>query len=212
MKLLVSIVPLLFSSLVTCASGFATPYAAGRAASCRSAYQLVAEVEGGDELLAKSSLPGSRMKNLGEVKGMTSKDGQVCKFWMTAVGEGALIKEYRARILKDASKKANFPGFRKGQVPPYAQPQITTFAIQEALIKSVESAVAAYGLKALPGSDGEVQILEDVQEMCKGYQVGDNLPFTATLKCAFGSAQSASSVTVPVVESFVDAQVESVES
>jgi len=113
MKLLVSIVPLLFSSLVTCASGFATPYAAGRAASCRSAYQLVAEVEGGDELLAKSSLPGSRMKNLGEVKGMTSKDGQVCKFWMTAVGEGALIKEYRARILKDASKKANFPGFRK---------------------------------------------------------------------------------------------------
>jgi hypothetical protein len=86
-------------------------------------------------------------------------------------------------------------------------PQITGFAIQEALIKSVEATVAAYGLKSLAGSDGEVQILEDLQQMCKGYNAGDSLPFTATLDCAFGNAQVA---TVPVIDSVIDVEVEQV--
>jgi len=77
--------------------------------------------------------------------------------------------------------------FAKGQVPPYAQPQITQFAIQDSIIRTVESAVDAYGLKSLSGSDGEVTVHEDVSEMSKGYKAGDSisLPFTATLNCAF---------------------------
>ena len=69
----------------------------------------------------------------------------------------------------------------------------------------MEATVAAFGLKSLPGSDGEVQILEDVQQMCKGYNAGDSLPFTATLKCAFGNAQV---VTVPAIDSVMDVEVE----
>ena len=42
-----------------------------------------------------------------------SHDGPVYQFWMTAEVDGALIKELRTQILKDASRKANFPGFRK---------------------------------------------------------------------------------------------------
>jgi hypothetical protein len=34
-------------------------------------------------------------------------------FWMTTSADGKLIQEIRQTILKDASKKANFPGFRK---------------------------------------------------------------------------------------------------
>ncbi len=71
---------------------------------------------------------------------------------------------------------------QKGQIPPYAQPQITAFAVQEALIRTVESAVESFGLKSLPGSDGEVTINEEVKDMCQGYKVGDSLQFTATLK------------------------------
>ena len=57
--------------------------------------------------------------------------------------------------------------------------------MQESLLKTIEAVVAAYGLKALPGSDGEVTVLEKVQDMCKTYKNGDSLEFTATVNCAF---------------------------
>lgn len=93
-------------------------------------------------------------------------------------------------------------------MPPYAMPQITGFAIQEALVKSVESTLANFGLASLPGSDGQVTVLEEVQAMSKGYKLGDNLKFTATLKCAFVNAKIASAVTPPVVDAIVDVEVE----
>ena len=59
---------------------------------------------------------------------------------------------------------------------------MTNFAVQEALIKTMEAAVGAFGLKSLPGSDGSAEVMEDVTEMCKGYKVGTPLQFTATFK------------------------------
>ncbi|CAB9507796.1 expressed unknown protein [Seminavis robusta] len=140
--------------------------------------ELKPEPEGGEELTALSSMEGSRMKNLGENSKLKSDEGAVYDFWLLSVAEAGLIKEIRTQILKDAAKKANFPGFRKGQIPPYAQPQITTFAVQEAVIKTVEAGVEAYGLKALPGSDGEIEVQEDVADMAKGWKNGESLTFT----------------------------------
>ncbi len=91
-----------------------------------------------------------------------------------------MIAEYRKQVEKDASRNANFPGFRKGQIPPYARPQLTMFALQEGLIKTCEAAVSAYGLKALPGSDGSVEVHEDIKDISAGYKVGDSVQFTAT--------------------------------
>lgn len=97
--------------------------------------ELVAEPEGGTELTpTSSSLPGSRMKDMGPVEG---EDG-VHSFWLSATAEGKKIKELRMQTEKEAAKKANFPGFRKGQIPPYAMPRMTMFAIQEAVIKTCE--------------------------------------------------------------------------
>lgn len=97
--------------------------------------ELVAEPEGGTELTpASSSLPGSRMKDMGPVEG---EDG-VHNFWLSATAEGKKIKELRMQTEKEAAKKADFPGFRKGQIPPYAMPRMTMFAIQEAVIKTCE--------------------------------------------------------------------------
>lgn len=73
----------------------------------------------------------------------------------------------------------------KGQVPPYAQPQITQFAVQEAIIKTVEAAVEAYGLQSLPGSEGEVQVHENVSDLAKAYKTGDSIQFTATLNASY---------------------------
>lgn len=73
----------------------------------------------------------------------------------------------------------------KGQVPPYAQPQITQFSVQESIIRTVEATVNSFGLKSLPGSDGEFKVHEDVTELAKGYKIGDSIKFTATMKASY---------------------------
>ena len=131
------------------------------------------------------------MKDLGAVDG--GSDG-VHSFWLSAVARGEKIKELRLKTEKEASKKANFPGFRKGRIPPNAQPKITMFAIQEAVIKTCEQSLEAFGLESLQGSEGEVTVNEDMQKVCKKYKIGDDIPFTATYKGKFDAAvQSAAS-------------------
>lgn len=98
-------------------------------------------------------------------------------------------------------------------------PQMNSFSIQEALIKTIEQTVSAYGLKSLPGSDGEVEVLEKVEDMCKGYKDNTSLPFTATFNCVFDPEKGVSPpsdddgvVDVEVVvEDAEDAAVEAVE-
>jgi len=154
---------------------------------------LEPEPEGGEELIIIDSMPGCRMKNMGEdTEAKSEDDSTVYNFWFTATVDASLIKSNRNTIEKDASKKANFPGFRKGQIPPYAQPQITLFSIQEAIIKTCESAVSAFGLKGLSGEDGDVDVKEDVQELAKGYnykKADTDIEFTATFKGTYDAAK-----------------------
>jgi Bacterial trigger factor protein (TF) len=164
-----------------------------------SVFDLKPEPEGGEVLTPIKTLEGSRMKKMKSVDNIKSDNGnQVYEFWLTAKAEGALIKSIHSEVLKESAKKANFPGFRKGQVPPYAMPQIRGFAVSEAIVRTCQSAVDAYGLKSLSGSDGEVDVREDITEMNKSYKVGDDLYFTGTFKATFDqdvSTSSASSVT-----------------
>lgn len=160
-----------------------------------AAVELVAEPEGGEEISAVKTMPGSRMKKMGEAEGLTGvrevgddadaeEEGPIYKYWLTATVEGSLVKEIHSTVLKESAKKANFPGFRKGQVPPFAMPQIRGFAVQESIIRTCQSAVDAYGLKSVSGSDGEVEVLEDIPEVAKSYKLGDDLQFTATFNAS----------------------------
>eukprot|EP00584_Thalassiosira_punctigera_P002279 CAMPEP_0172535784 /NCGR_PEP_ID=MMETSP1067-20121228/7628_1 /TAXON_ID=265564 ORGANISM="Thalassiosira punctigera, Strain Tpunct2005C2" /NCGR_SAMPLE_ID=MMETSP1067 /ASSEMBLY_ACC=CAM_ASM_000444 /LENGTH=214 /DNA_ID=CAMNT_0013320729 /DNA_START=140 /DNA_END=784 /DNA_ORIENTATION=+ len=147
------------------------------------AAELKPEPEGGEELTKmSSSLPDSRMKNMGP-----DEEEGVYNFWLTAKADGEKIKKLRVQTEKEASKNANFPGFRKGQIPPWAQPQMTRFAVQEAIIKTCEESLEAYGLESLSGSAGEVTVNEDIKDICQGYKSGD-IPFTATYRGKFDSA------------------------
>lgn len=147
------------------------------------AYELKPEPEGGDVIQSiGDSMPGSIMKNMGPADDIKGEDGPVSTYWVSTEADGEMIKKFRIQVEKDASKNANFPGFRKGQIPPYAQPQMTMFAVQEGIIKTCEAAVEAYGLKALSGSEGSVEVHEDVKDICKGYKVGTSVSFTATFK------------------------------
>ena len=84
-----------------------------RASFTLNAVELAPEPEGGEEVTALKSLEGTRVKNMGEVEGITNDDGTVYNFWINGLAQGALIKELNTQVLKDAKKKADFPGFRK---------------------------------------------------------------------------------------------------
>jgi len=56
--------------------------------------------------------------------------------------------------------------------------------VQEAVIKTVQAAVEAFGLKSLPGSDGEIEVQEDVKDMAMGWKDG-SLTFTTTFSAIF---------------------------
>jgi hypothetical protein len=55
------------------------------------------------------------------------------------------------------------------------------FAVQEAIVKTCEGAVSAYGLK----SKGQVEVKEDVKEIADGYKMGDSVEFTAVFQAAY---------------------------
>lgn len=57
---------------------------------------------------------------------------------------------------------------------------------------SGEQSLEAYGLESLTGSEGEVTVYEDMQKVCKGYKLGDDIPFTATYKGKFDKAVQSS--------------------
>lgn len=161
--------------------------------------EMEPEPEGGEEVPSIKTMPGSRMKNMGEATGLTvvreaekdddgSEPAAIYKFWLSATAEGALVKEIHQTVLKDSQRKADFPGFRKGQVPPYAMPQIRGFAVEESIVRTCQSAVDAYGLKSLSGRDGEVNVNEDVSSLAKVYKLGDDVQFTATFNAMYDPA------------------------
>ena len=86
--------------------------AIGACQPLKAAVALEPEPEGGKELTAITSMPGCRIKEMKELSAKSDL-GTPYQFWMTAEVDATLIKEIRTQILKDASKKANFPGFRK---------------------------------------------------------------------------------------------------
>jgi FlaG/FlaF family flagellin (archaellin) len=82
------------------------------------------------------------------------------------------------------------------------------FAVQEAIIKTCEQSLEAYGLESLPGSAGEVTVNEDVKDICKGYKVGTDIPFTATYMGKFDANVHAASATEKAEEdNVVDVEV-----
>lgn len=205
-----------FAPVSTTNSPLATSSALG------AAIELVAEPEGGEEITAVKTMEGSRMKKMGEAEGLTGvrddgeadeEEGTIYKYWLKARVEGPLVQEIHGTVLRESAKKANFPGFRKGQVPPFAMPQIRGFAVEESVIRTCQSAVDAYGLKSVSGSDGQVEILEDMKEVAKSYKLGDDLEFTS-----FFNAYEDPAVQPPPAESaesedgVIDAEAEAVAS
>jgi hypothetical protein len=113
MKLATSLLSLLAVVVQCGAFVVQQPTTVARSTTLAMAYDMTPEAEGGEEMTPNSSLPSCRMKKLEARPDIRSDIGPVSKFWLTAEADGTMIKTYRTQLLKDASKKANFPGFRK---------------------------------------------------------------------------------------------------
>jgi hypothetical protein len=165
--------------------------------------ELAAEPEGGEEV-APLVVGGAakagytiRLKDLGpvadddEAKYLESEDelGRVVhNFWLTAIADGNEIEKIRSDVLKQSAKNANFPGFRKGQIPPYAQPKMTNFALQEVLVTSCQEAITRFGVNEInEGQLGAVTFHENVEELSKKYNIRSfpSVPFTANFRATF---------------------------
>lgn len=81
-----------------------------------NAVELKPEPEGGEEIMALKTMEGSKMKNMGEAEGVKSDDGTAYTFWLSATAQSPLIKKLNTEVMKNAAKKAEFPGFRKVRV------------------------------------------------------------------------------------------------
>ncbi len=71
-----------------------------------------------------------------------------------------------------------------------------------------EASLEAYGLQSLQGSQGEVNVNEDMQEVCKGYKLGNDIPFTATYKGKFDASAQASLEDIAVASAAEDVVVD----
>ena len=64
-----------------------------------------------------------------------------------------------------------------------------------------------FGLKSLKGSDGEVNVHEDVSVLARGWKQGDSIPFTATLNAAYDPEKQNKQSAADGGEGAVDAEV-----
>ena len=70
----------------------------------------------------------------------------------------------------------------------------------------MEAAVEAYGLKALPGSDGEIEVQEDVKDMAMGWK-DETLTFTTTFSAIF-DPEKVSSDSTTTDDDVIDVEIE----
>lgn len=89
-------------------------------------------------------------------------------------------------------------------------PQIRGFAVEESIVRTCQSAVDAYGLKSLSGTDGSVEVLEDIPEVANSYKMGDELQFTATFNAVFDPAVAKASSDTADADGIVDVEAEEV--
>ena len=64
---------------------------------------------------------------------------------------------------------------KKGQIPPWAKPQLKTFCVEDTINNAILDAIESAELTALDGEDKKAEVLEDVKAIIEGYKVGTPL-------------------------------------
>ena len=131
---------------------------------------------------SSSSASSSTVKVM-ESNVLESEDG-VSSYWVRASASSQSVLDIKKKLMIASAKKANFPGFRKGQIPPYAIGRILGFAVREAVQDRMrEVLLEEYNLESVKkeeDAEGDITVLEDMDELIKEYKEGEDVEFTAT--------------------------------
>ena len=143
--------------------------------------EVQADVEAGLEpsgcQQVECTVPDCKLLRIGVVDSADielEQEENVGEFWCRMTVPGEATQSYMSKLMKEAKKNANFPGFRPGQIPPYARPQMVAFAMEEAINTSLLDAIDSAGLKSLSGDDANAQIVEDIKTMSKTFKVKES--------------------------------------
>lgn len=129
--------------------------------------------------VARTGLLGATALEYSVKKGEEVKDGH--KYTFTVTVDGTMSKDSYAVIMKDFKKNAQFPGFRKGTIPPFMLPKVKQFVILDCLEKTLTEAVKSEGLKL--ASDERKPTLDDAQTKTLTSSFKESDGFTYTIDC-----------------------------
>ena len=129
--------------------------------------------------VARTGLLGATALEYSVKKGEEVKDGH--KYTFTVTVDGTMSKDSYAVIMKDFKKNAQFPGFRKGTIPPFMLPKVKQFVILDCLEKTLTEAVKSEGLKL--ASDDRKPTLDDAQTKTLTSSFKESDGFTYTIDC-----------------------------
>ncbi len=88
-----------------------------------------------------------------DMPGMCASNEGVFEYWLQINVPGAATQEVFSKLMKDAKKNAQFPGFRKGVVPPFAMPKLVEFVIEESINVGLRETIMNIGIFPLSGAD-----------------------------------------------------------
>ena len=114
------------------------------------------------------SMPLAQVIRIGERLEIPCGPGEEAyEFWVNVTVPGEKIQSDLRALLAESKKSAMFPGFRKGQVPPFVKQRMVTFAYQEAVNQGINDALKAAGLKVFDGDEAKAE----VRSLCEGAQL-----------------------------------------
>lgn len=101
--------------------------------------------------------------------------GEIAKYKLVLEIPGTYSREQRKKSLADLKKNANFPGFRKGTIPPFIKQDVDAFVLEDSISRMISEACVELDLKPIEGEKGGPEM--DLDEMKPRFKVGTDFQF-----------------------------------
>lgn len=101
--------------------------------------------------------------------------GEIAKYKLVLEIPGTYSRQQRKKSLASLKKNANFPGFRKGTIPPFIKKDVDGFVLQDSITDVVSQACQELGLKPIDGDKGGPEM--DMDDMKSRFEVGTDFQF-----------------------------------
>lgn len=106
-------------------------------------------------------------------------DSEIAKYKLVLNIPGTYSRKVRKESVRQMKKQANFPGFRKGDIPPFIRKDIDGFVLNDSVDDMVKEACNELKMKCAEGEANVPQF--DMEELKARFQVGTDCEFECTV-------------------------------